>query len=92
VTARPAGQELSVRVTVADAWQVVPLSLPPQSTVAELKGRALVRVGVGARRQDEFEVKVGGAQVRDEGQRLDAAGVRDGSGVVVLPRRRRAVR
>ena len=92
MTAAPAGGQLRLRVTVADAWQIVPLSMPPDGTVADLKSRALAGAGVAAHRAEEFEVKVGGARVPDERQRLDAAGVGDGAALVVLPRRRRAVR
>ena len=87
-----AGGPLALRVTVTDAWRVVALTLSPQTPVAELKRRALEGAGIGAARAGQYEVKVGGALVRDEGVRLDAAGVPDGAALVVLPRRRRAVR
>ena len=81
-----------VRVTVADTWQVGPLSLAADATVADLKRRALAAAGLGGRRPEEFGLKAGGALVGDEGTRLEAAGLVDGSGVVVLRTRRRAVR
>lgn len=92
MTVPAAGTALALRVTVTDAWRVVAVALPPQTRVAELKRRALEGAGIDTARQAEYEVKVGGALVRDEGVRLDAAGVSDGAGVVVLARRRRAVR
>ena len=92
MTAPATAKPLALRVTVTDAWRVVALSLPPQTPVAELKRRALEGAGIGASLAAHYVVKVGGAPVLDEAIRLDAAGVPDGAGMVVLPRRRRAVR
>jgi hypothetical protein len=87
-----ADDPLSLRVTVSDSWRVVPLTLPPGSPVAELKRRALEGAAISQRHASGYEVKFGGALVADETQRLDAVGIPDGAGLVVLPRRRRPVR
>lgn len=92
MSAARADDALALRVTVVDAWRVVPLALAPAAPVGELKRRALEAVGLGPALAAQYEVKVGGALVRDEAARLDAAGVESGSHVVVLSRRRRAVR
>lgn len=83
---------LRLRVTVGDGWTPVRLDAVPEETIAVLKGRALAAVHIAAERAGTFEVKFGGAGVRDESRTLGALGVPDGAALVVLPRRRRPVR
>ncbi len=83
---------LALKVTVADTWRPLQLSASPDETVGQLKVRALTAEAVEADRAGEYEVKFGGALVRDESQTLAAAKVPDGGALVVLARRRRAVR
>jgi hypothetical protein len=83
-----------VRVTVADAWKVFALDVTPAENAASLKARALASAhidpsGGGAAR---YEVKVGGALVKDESKPLAGLGLKTGSSVVVLASRRRPVR
>jgi len=83
---------LALKVTLGDTWRPLQLSAAPDETVAQLKVRALAAETIAAERAGEFEVKVGGVLVRDESLTLVAAGIRDGGALVVLARRRRAVR
>ncbi len=83
---------LSLKVTLGDTWRPLQLSASPEETVAQLKLRTLAAEAVPAERAGEYEVKFGGALVRDESQTLAAAKVPDGAALVVLARRRRAVR
>jgi hypothetical protein len=83
---------LAVKVTVADTWQSLHLVVPGDETVAALKARALSAYAVDPDRAPLYEVKFGGAQVRDESRTLQELGVPDGAALVVLARRRRAVR
>lgn len=83
---------LPVRVTLADTWQVVNLEAAPDHTVASLKSRALADAGIAAARAATYEVKFGGAPVRDESRTLGALGAKAGSPFIVLPKRRRPVR
>ncbi len=83
---------LSVTVTVADTWQPVRLDAAPDQTVASLKARALAQANISASRAASYEVKFGGALVRDESRTLGALGAKDGSPFIVLSKRRRAVR
>ena len=83
---------LAVKVTVADTWQPLHLLVPADESVAALKARSLAACAIGHDRSPLYEVKFGGAAVRDESQTLDSLGVSDGSALVVLARRRRAVR
>ncbi|HEX5005329.1 MAG TPA: hypothetical protein VFV65_08425 [Gemmatimonadales bacterium] len=82
---------LRVRVTVQDTWDTAELSLPADSSVAELKLRALVLNHV----PDDpsgYEVKYRGASLRDETLSLAAAQVVDNAALIVLPVRRRPVK
>jgi hypothetical protein len=79
-------------VTLADTWVQVPLEATSDETVAALKARVLAAARIPPDQAGQFEVKLGGALVRDESQSLAAAGAPDGGALIVLRRRRRAVR
>lgn len=83
---------MTLKVTIADTWQVVLLAGAPEQTAASLKARALSDAGIPASRATSYEVKFGGALVRDESRTLGALGAKDGSPFIVLAKRRRAVR
>jgi hypothetical protein len=82
---------LPVRVMVQDAWDEVRLDLPPGTSLAEVKRRALHATRVV---QDPagYVLKFRGAELRDETQSLAEAGLVPNGALIVLPRRRRAVR
>jgi len=82
----------TLKVTLADTWRPLHLTVAPEETVAQVKARTLAAESVDVARAAEYEVKYGGAVVRDESQTLAAARVPDGAALVVLARRRRAVR
>ncbi len=81
-----------VRVTVADAWEVVPLEASEVDSIGSLKTRALAAAGIPAGRADGYEVKLSGALVADERLRLADLAVPDNAPLVVLARRRRPAR
>jgi hypothetical protein len=81
-----------IRVTVGDTWAPLALRVNPDETVAAVKARALAAQGIAAPRHARYEVKLGGALVRDESCTLAAGGVRPGAALVILSRRRRPVR
>ncbi len=83
---------MTVRVTVADTWQPVFLEVTPGMTIAGLKARALAAMRIAPDRSDRYEVKFGGARIADESRTLGAVGARQGSAIIVLLKRRRAVR
>ncbi len=87
-----AAATMTVKVTVGDTWQQLQLEAEPDETVANLKVRALEASHIPIDRAAAYEVKFGGAMVRDESVSLGALGVSDGSALVVLARRRRPVR
>lgn len=83
---------MTVRVTVADTWQTVPVAAGAGDSAAAVKGKALAAAHIDPARAACYEVKIGGALVKDESQTLASLGVKDGAPLVVLSRRRRPVR
>ncbi|HEU4523752.1 MAG TPA: hypothetical protein VFR62_01955 [Gemmatimonadales bacterium] len=84
-------ESLRLRVTVQDAWDEVPLDLPPATSLAELKRAALDATRV-RRDPDEYVLKFRGFELLDESQSLADAGLVPNGAVIVLPWRRRPVR
>lgn len=82
---------LRLRVMVQDAWDEVPLDLPADTPLAELKHLALKATRV-IRDPDEYLLKFRGAELYDESCSLADAGLVANGAVMVLPRRRRPVR
>jgi hypothetical protein len=82
---------LRLRVTVQDAWDEVPIDLPPAASLAELKRAALDATKV-RKDPDEYVLKFRGYELLDESRTLADAGLVPNGAVIVLPRRRRPVR
>jgi hypothetical protein len=82
---------LPLRVMVQDAWDEVRLDLPPGTSLAEVKRRALDATRV-VRNPAEYLLKFRGAELQDETQSLAEAGLVPNGALIVLPRRRRPVR
>ena len=82
---------LRLRVTVQDAWDEVPLDLPTGASLADLKRAALDATKV-RRDPDEYVLKFRGFELLDESRTLADAGLVPNGALIVLPRRRRAVR
>lgn len=87
-----AGSRLMVRVTVGDTWTATAIEASPEERVAVLKSRALAISSIAAAEAARYEVKAGGALVRDETRTLAEIGVRNGGSLMVLAKRRRPVR
>lgn len=87
----PVRTTLRLRITVADTWAVCPLEARKNESVGEVKRRALLAARIDPARAGGYEVKFGGALVRDEASLADAR-VPDGGALIVLAARRRAVR
>ena len=83
---------LTLRVTSGETWTTSSLTASPEESIASVKVRVLAADKVPASQAWEYEVKHGGALVRDESRSLAALGVKSGAGLIVLPRRRRPVR
>jgi hypothetical protein len=82
---------ITVRVQVPETWDTVRIDAPPTTPVLELKLRALETLAPGAE-QAEWVTKLRGFEVLDESASLSAAGVQNGSTLLVTSRRRRPVR
>lgn len=82
---------IAVRVSVTDAWDTVGLDATPDTTIAELKARALERT-LGRADPAHYIVKFRGGRVLDEQQSVAALELPDGAALIVLPDRRRPVR
>ncbi|HEU4473598.1 MAG TPA: hypothetical protein VFR72_02110 [Gemmatimonadales bacterium] len=82
---------LRLRVMVQDAWDEVPLDLPPATSLADLKQIALDSTKV-VRPADEYVLKFRGAELFDESRSLADVGLVDNGALILLPRRRRPVR
>ena len=82
---------ITVRVQVPEVWDTVRIDAPPDTPVLTLKERAL-EVLVSTAEQAEWITKFRGFEVLDESVSLSAAGVVNGSTLLVTSRRRRPVR
>jgi hypothetical protein len=84
-------ETLPVRVMVQDVWDEVRLDLPATTSLAHLKQRALDATRV-TRDPAGYVLKFRGAELLDESRSLAEAGLVPNGALIVLPRRRRAVR
>ena len=82
---------LSLRVMVQDAWDEVRLDLPPTTRLSELKRSALAATRV-AGDPAAFVLKFRGAELQDESRTLVESGLVPNGALIVLRKRRRAVR
>lgn len=83
----------AVRVMVTDVWDQVFLAVGPDTSVAELKRRALAQaLKRGDTDGGEYAVKFRGAQVFDEATTVGALGAGANAAFIVLPARRQPVR
>ncbi len=82
---------LSVRVTVLDSWEEVPLTLPGNTPIADLKRTVLTKLRI-RRGPAEYVVKYNGAELYEPGNTLARAGVVPNGALIVLRRRRDPVR
>ncbi len=82
---------LPIRVMVQDAWDQVLLDLPAVTPLAEVKRQALQATRVTGN-PDAYLLKFRGAELEDESRSLVEAGLVPNGALIVLRRRRRAVR
>jgi len=82
---------LPVRVMVEDVWDEVQLELPSTTPVGEIKRQALVATHV-RRDPSHYVLKYRGAELSDESRSAEEVGLVPNGALIVLSRRRRAVR
>lgn len=86
------GATVRFRVQVQSVWDVVRVDARSADSVRTAKVYALNALLPNALFPDEFSVKLNGAEILDESVAISAAGVVDGSTLLVAYRRRRPVR
>ena len=82
----------TVRVQCAEAWDAVRVELTPATSVLDVKRAAMSVLMPDVDDIGEHVVKLNGWEIADERQSLEAVGAVDGSTLLVMSRRRRAVR
>jgi len=83
---------LHIRVQVMDLWDSVRVDAPPTETVLSVKSAALAALYPDGADPDDLVVRLHGYEILDEAQSLSEVGVRDGSILLLVARRRRPVR
>jgi hypothetical protein len=83
---------ITIRVQVADAWDMVRIVVNPSESVATVKESALEEIDGSGDVPGQFFVTLGGITIMDENVPLSEAGVRNGSTLLLQHRHRRPVR
>lgn len=92
IGAADATDVLHLRVQSEASWDIIRVVAPSDTPVVAVKSRALAELDPRAGFHEDFVVKHEGWEILDENATLDDAGVRDGSTLILMPRRRRPVR
>lgn len=82
---------IPVRVLVLDTWDEISFDVPPTARIADLKAQALTAAHV-VHPADRYLVKYRGAEVPEGDVTMADAGVVANAGLIVMGRRRVAVR
>jgi hypothetical protein len=83
---------LTLRVHGAEVWDAVRVEASDATLVRHVKQAALAVLMPDIDELDGFVVKLHGNEIRNEDLTLSAAGVKNGATLLVMSRRRRAVR
>lgn len=83
---------MQIRVQVADVWDAIRMDVAPGESVGAVKRRALEELSPVAYPVDEYVVKLRGFEILDENAAISECGVRNGSTLILVDRRRRPVR
>lgn len=83
---------LHLRVQIAELWDSVRVDAPPSEPVIKVKRAALDALYPVGIDPDEYVVRLHGFEILDENVSLNAAGVRDGSILLLVWRRRQPVK
>ena len=90
--APPEAQAITIRVEMAEVWDVVRIETLPTEIVLAVKRRALEALSPGAEHHEDFVLKFRGWEVLDEMSTLADVGVTDGSILLLTYRKKRPVR
>lgn len=80
-----------IRVQVAEAWDMIRVEASPETRIGAAKRAALDILMTDSNDPEAYEIKHRGVLVND-GDTLQASGVKDGSTLLVVSRRKRPVR
>jgi hypothetical protein len=83
---------MHIRVQVAELWDSVRVDAPPSEPVISVKRAALDSLYPDGIDPEEYVVRLHGFEILDESVSLTAAGLRDGSILLLVKRRRQPVR
>jgi hypothetical protein len=93
ITVGTAENPLHIRVQAADLWDSVRIDADPDRSVGAVKRAALAEFYPdGGIEPDDLVTRLHGFEILDEDKSLVEAGIRDGSILLLVPRRRRPVR
>lgn len=87
----PSRNRITIRVQADSSWDSIRVEVPPEESVLAVKLRAMETFWPAADYHEDFAMKLGGVEVLDDEVSLSEAGVRDGSIVLIMHRRRRAI-
>ena len=85
------GDTLNLRAQVLEAWDAIRINADPLASVRSLKELALKELYPGARRADEYVVKLHGFEILDEDAPISSTAAKNGSIFLITDRRRRPV-
>ncbi len=92
IVGEPHPDNLIIRVQAAELWDTISVQAPATLPVLDVKLRALDAMHPSVTVHDDFVLKLHGIEVLDENVSLREAGVRDGSTLLMMYRRRRPIR
>lgn len=82
----------TLRIRCAEAWDAVRVELVPDTRVRDVKQAAMAELMADVDDLDGYVVKLHGCEVIDENASVQSAGAVDGSTLLIIARRKRAVR
>ena len=86
------GERITVRVQMAEVWDVVKIDTGSSASVASIKELALKKLYPDFVSSSDFYLKLNGFEVLDESLSVAASGAKSGSTYLLTFRRRRPVR
>lgn len=82
----------TIRVQVAEAWDMVRVDVTPETSVRDVKHATMATLMPDVDAVTEYVVKLRGFEIHDEAESVQSAGAMDGSTLLIMSRRRRPVR
>jgi hypothetical protein len=92
VVGNPGADAITIRAQLFEAWDAVRISASPNESVENVKARALETLDPSGGDHAGYLVKLRGFEILDETISLAAAGVANGSTMLIAFRHRRPVR